>query len=346
MKKIISLFLCFCLLLVVLDVPVASRAEDLQSTGVFTYDNIPARWAEYNSTTLKYHVGGYIYTYTLPEYNTIQKCGFDAYGTLWVQAMIALYYISYEGTLESEIDTSSMYLAGLGASVSLIDDSNSIYYSQMKNKAYEIVELPSYDTILYWIKNESAKSSLNQSEDPKVDPDYEEITPPPTPAPTPTVSPTEKPTDTPTVTPTVAPGNTPVPSSPTETPDTTIDTGVTADATPAPTESPATNTTIKKVTTSGNKISLIGTSGESISTVTFKEKKSKLVYNDLIEKNVVTVAFTKKGSLVFLKKNGNLYYFKDEKKKKLDSGVTAVTLNKNNFATKYKKKKKLYLFKI
>lgn len=108
---------------------------------------------------------------------------------------------------------------------------------------------------------------------------------------------------------------------------------------PLPTFTPKQDTNVKYVKYVkyvGNKIKLIENE-KTVRSVTFKKKTGVLTYKKKI-KNVQAVFYTKKGTIVYLKKNKRIYYFNGKKSILIKKNVKKVFVDTNNFAFKLKLK--------
>ncbi len=284
----------------VIDVtPITPFAEEIH----YTFDNIPSRvvYCDGHTPVVKLYVNDHYYDITLDSFDNISWACCDDYGTLWLQESSDLYWTNYE--LEGE----NMIPHFFNSDIVLYTHLNCAYgykfYSYDSNK--EEIPLPTFDELKNYIKNGISVPGSK----PK----------PSKPDPYPTVNPDNKPTTDPNH------SAQPTPSTPP------------SDSTQKVTSSAKKVAKIKKVTTSKNTIKLINSNNKVVNKVTFNKKKSTLSYKGKKIKKVKGVWFTKKGKLLYLKKNSKAYYLNGKKSKLIKSKVLRVKTS-SKFATTLKLK--------
>ena len=329
MKKIISFFGLF-VTVVLLTLVNTSMVNAETVEWAYTYSDIPARTILYENepfnTYLNVSIDGT--TYKITSNCEIQSAYCDKYGTIWADCfdtLDELYYLGfYNFELQGDEDC-TFHLATSGRVEAPIDNAYYVQYGCDDGLYYCL--LP---------KKDALKHNLLTGETITIDYIDDPYLPTPSTEPKPSIAPTiqptskantSKPSSSPVIqqssSPTVKSSSTPVvqPSSNPITP-----------STPVPTNKSKKKAIVKK---SKNNIQ-ITYHGDTSKVITLK-KSGTLKYKNKVIKNVKDVAFTKNGTIVYFKKNGDAYYMSSSKVKFLRHKVKSIK-KKNNFAISLKLK--------
>lgn len=282
----------------VIDVtPITPFAEEIH----YTFDNIPSRvvYCDGHTPMVKFYVNDNYYDITLDSFDNISWACCDDYGTLWLQESSDLYWTNYE--LEGENMTPHFFNSDIVLYTHLNCAYGYKFYSYDSNE--EEIPLPTFDDLKNYIENGTPVPGSKPK--PITKPDSNN-----------TVNPDNKPTTNPNHLPQTTPPS---------------------NSTQKVTSSTKKVAKIKKVTISKNTIKLINSNNKVVNKVTFNKKKSTLSYKGKKIKKVKGVWFTKKGKLLYLKKNSKAYYLNGKKSKLIKSKVLRVKTS-SKFATTLKLK--------
>ena len=328
MKKIISFFglLVTVVLLAGLN-PNSANAETWTYT--YSYDNIPNRTITYDfisnyNNFLDLTIDDTTYHIT-SEYKVMDACCDDS-GTVWANLSNdnKLFYTGFYNFELQGTEDPVFHPIRTGIVISSDAEMIALYGHNAPNTYWT---LPSVEDLSNYLS--TGEITLNYIPDPNSVP---------TPTPVPVTEEPAKPTS-PSLT------EAPIPTEPSSTrkpaPIATI---------PAPTSKPiptvstpvynnTTSSTVGKpasVVKKGSTISLVDSSGNIIKTI--KLRAGKLTVNKKVIKNVKSVYFTKKGTVVYLAKSGKAYYINSKNKSKLIKAKVKQVKTSKGFAISLKLK--------
>ncbi len=313
-NKILAILLVVALILPFVSVNNVSAEDDSSRPYIvdytYEYDSIPTRHIYSDDLyNLKYTVDGNESILTVDESTgTISELHCDANGTVWIRVKLNLYFYSYE----LQKDDFTFYCFDTG----FLNVNDSEYsFAATYSSGGKDIPLPTLEELQVLLDSNTLTALPTVDLTPSAEPS---IAPSEAPSSAPTVAPSESPSVVPSVAPTVVPSDSP-----------NATTNVSTE-----TQSPKATVAPAKVTTTGNKLKLVGTDGTVSQTVTFNKKKATLTYNGVKVKSVKRVAFSKKGTVVYVKKNGNAYYLQGKKSRRIAKKVTSIKKNSNGFAVK------------
>lgn len=330
MKKIISFLVLLVTVVLLAGLnPNSANAKTLEYT--YTFDNIPDQtikydWIDNYNNFLELTINGT--TYNVNSEYQVRNAYCDRLGTVWASLSndSRQYYLGfYNFELQGSEDI-NFHILRSGIVIDC-DDNRFVSYAN-DDSPHMYWTLPTIEELSNYLL--TGKITLNYIPGPNSIP-----TSTPVPA-----------TSTPKIDVTTAPTTeTPIPTEPISTekpaPIATI---------PAPTSKPiptastpsgsnTTSLTVGKpasVVKKGSTISLVDSSGNIIKTIKFRA--GKLTVNKTSIKNVKSVYFTKKGTVVYLAKSGKAYYINSKNKSKLIKAKVKQVKTSKGFAISLKLK--------
>ena len=298
------------------------NAETVERT--YTYSDIPARTILYENepfnTYLNVSINGT--TYKITSYCEIQSAYCDKYGTIWADCFDTLDELYYLGFYNFELqgnEECTFHLATSGRVEAPIDNAYYVQYGCEDGLYYCL--LP---------KKDALKHNLLTGETITIDYIGNPYLPTPSTEPEPSITPTIQPTHDvnspqPSSNPVIQPSSSPTVKS-SSSPVIQPSSNPIIPPTPVPANKSKKKAIVKK---SKNNIQ-ITYCGDTSKVITLK-KSGTLKYKNKVIKNVKDVAFTKNGTIVYFKKNGDAYYMSSSKIKHLRYKVKSIK-KKNNFA--------------